>query len=139
MRFSALPLLCCLALAACANNLDTHGHILNEGQIAQLEKGVTTQAEVRRILGSPSSETMFDAPRWIYVTEKTQDKPLRPNMLREREILVVDFDKKGIFQKLERKGLQDGHTITPEQQITPTQGQSLGILDQLLGNIGRGF
>lgn len=128
-----------LALAACAQTLTTHGQVIREAQLAELTIGHTTRDEVMVSLGTPSSRALFDDNKWIYVTTLTKSEALRPNQLQERTVVTLTFDDTGILQNMDVRNQDDGRPVAISRRTTPTQGQSLGIIDQLLDNLGRGF
>ncbi|MFZ2620868.1 MAG: outer membrane protein assembly factor BamE [Alphaproteobacteria bacterium] len=129
LLFSAL-------LSACASIESTHGQVVKEASVRALQPGVDTQETVKRALGSPSTTGTFDTARWYYLTETTESTPLKPNQLAERNLVVIDFDQAGKVSKVEIKTRNEAKDVAFDETETPTQGQSMGILDQLLGNLG---
>ena len=132
--------LCCamLSLTACSEVRTTHGHVLNTQQVAALEPGKHSKNDVMRLLGSPSTKGTFNENIWMYVTDKTRSEALNPNILEEREVLVLRFEKDKLAEVTRKTG-EDGREVEPSNKVTPTQGQSLGIIDQMIENLGRGF
>lgn len=126
-------------LSGCSNVHHTHGQIIPQENMAMLEVGKTDKQDVRRYLGSPSSVSSFADDEWLYITSKTVDKPLKPGGLIERDIIIINFDENGKLAQISQKDASEGRTIEPSEKTTETQGQSLGILDQMLDNLGRGF
>ncbi len=136
--FSVLPVLA-LVMAGCSNVRHTHGQVIPEENLAMLEVGKNDKQDVRRFLGSPSTVASFNDDEWLYITTKTVDKPLSPGNLVEREILVINFDENGKIAQINKKDASESRVLTPSEKTTETQGQSLGIVDQMLDNLGRGF
>lgn len=126
-------------LAGCSNIHHTHGQIIPKENLAMLEVGKTDKQDVRRYLGSPSSVSTFADNEWLYITSKTVDKPLKPGGLIERDIIIINFDDNGKLAQITQKDATEGRQIDPAAKTTETQGQSLGILDQMIDNLGRGF
>jgi len=126
-------------LAGCSNVHHTHGQIIPQENLAMLEVGKTDKQDVRRYLGSPSSVATFTDDEWLYITSKTVDKPLNPGGLVARDIVIIHFDENGKIAQITQKDATEGRQINPAAQTTKTQGQSLGILDQMIDNLGRGF
>jgi len=52
------------------------------------------------------------------------------------EITFAEGDEK--VANVRTLGLEDGRQIAMERRETPTRGRQLTILEQLLGNVGRG-
>ncbi|MBI1362800.1 MAG: outer membrane protein assembly factor BamE [Proteobacteria bacterium] len=128
-----------LMLSACAETLTTHGQVIRESQLQELKVGQTTREDVMVNLGSPSSKAVFDEDRWIYITSLTKSEPLKPNQLEERTVITLTFNKEGVLQGMDVRNKNDGKPIVLNNRVTPTQGQSLGIVDQLMENLGKGF
>jgi outer membrane protein assembly factor BamE (lipoprotein component of BamABCDE complex) len=132
----SVALLLASSLACCGEIVSTHGSILQPDQVAQIKPGFTTQDQVRQWLGSPATTGALNQNRWVYVTSTMKDKPLEPNILTHRQVLVIDFDPSGTVVAVNQKTESDSKQIDPSAKITPTHGQSLGILDQIFQNIG---
>ena len=137
--FSLLAVTFSGALAGCTNVYHTHGQVIPEENLAMLEVGKNDKQDVQRYLGSPSSVSTFEDDEWLYITTHTVDKPLRPGELMSREILIVNFDDNGKIASIEKKDATASREIDPSEKSTETQGQSMGIIDQMLNNLGRGF
>ncbi|HEX2859642.1 MAG TPA: outer membrane protein assembly factor BamE [Alphaproteobacteria bacterium] len=125
-----------LLLTACAAMVDTHGSIIQQGQIEKITEGVTTQDQVRELLGSPATTGTLNENRWIYITSTVRDKPLDPGILTHRQVVVIDFTPSGTVAAVTQKNESDSRTVEPLPKVTPTHGQGLGVIDQMLKNIG---
>jgi outer membrane protein assembly factor BamE (lipoprotein component of BamABCDE complex) len=136
--FSAI-VMTALFTSGCTNVYHTHGQVIPEENLAMLEVGKNDKQDVRRYLGSPSSVSTFNDNEWLYITSKTVDKPLRPGGLLEREILIVNFDDSGKVAQIQKKDVSESRQIEPADKTTGTQGQSMGVIDQMIDNLGRGF
>jgi outer membrane protein assembly factor BamE (lipoprotein component of BamABCDE complex) len=55
----------------------------------------------------------------------------------ERQVLVVKFAKDGKVTAIETVGLDKGKEIDPVDRKTPTHGNKLTIIEQIIGNLGR--
>jgi outer membrane protein assembly factor BamE (lipoprotein component of BamABCDE complex) len=135
MKNKILPFIA-LFSTACAAIVDTHGSIIDQSQLAQIEPHKTTQDQVRQLLGSPATEGTLNNNRWIYLTSTMADKPLDPGILKKRQVIVIDFDPSGTVAAVTQKTEADSKTVEPVQKVTPTHGQQLGIIDQMFKNIG---
>lgn len=126
-------------LYGCSSTLTNHGQVLQESQIKQLTTGSTTKEQARDILGTPSTLSTFQDNIWYYVSEQAESKALSPHTLKSRTLLKLTFDEQGILTEINRKSDKDGKEIQPQARTTPTQGQSLGILEQMMQNLGKGL
>lgn len=132
-----LPLLLVLfTTASCSKIVNTHGQIVSQARIEALQPNLHSKRDVMQILGSPSTTSTFDGNTWIYLTETTVSRPLNPNQLAERELLILTFNDDDILTKVSQKDEQSGQAITPSARSTKTQGESLGIIDQIINNVG---
>jgi outer membrane protein assembly factor BamE (lipoprotein component of BamABCDE complex) len=127
-----------ISATACSKRVNTHGHVLPVQAINSIQVGVDTKDSVRQKLGSPSSVGTFADDRWYYFTTKTEDETLKPNQLIERDIYIVDFAE-GTVAAVHHKDKDDGQTVSPVGRTTPTYGQSLGIVEQLMQNLRGGL
>ena len=126
-------------LVGCSNTMHTQGQIIPEENLAMLEEGQHDKLGVLRLLGSPSSESLFEDNKWLYMTTKTESRPFRHDEVLEQNILILEFDKNDKLDRISRLNKENAQLITPLPQKTKTQGQSLGILDQMFENLGNGF
>jgi hypothetical protein len=53
----------------------------------------------------------------------------------ERRVMVVRFNGDTVAA-VEKFGLERGRLVAYNDEVTPTRGRELGILEQLLGNVG---
>ncbi len=57
----------------------------------------------------------------------------------QRTVTEITFNEAdGKVASVRNLGLDDGRQIAMERRETPTRGRQLTILEQLLGNVGRG-
>lgn len=125
-------------LAACAPTLNTHGNIILPSRLAAIHTGQTSQDEVLQLLGTPSAKSTFQANQWYYITSTDKVTALKGNQMENRKVVAIAFDPSGTVSNLHELTEADGKTFTPDATTTKTQGQSLGILEQLMGNLGIG-
>ena len=126
-----------LGLSGCASRLDTRGNLLDPEKVLEIQPGELTREEVVEILGSPSSITAFGSDTWYYISQRTETYAFFPPKVMERQIVVVSFDKKGTVTKVDTVGLEQGRKIIPVARKTPTHGNKMTVLEQLIGNLGR--
>lgn len=124
-------------LAGCAARIDTRGNLPEPERISEIDIGSHSRQDVADILGSPSSMSTFGDETWYYISKRTETLAFLAPVVTESNILAVHFDKDGKVVSIERRGLEDLKEITPVARSTPTAGNELTLLDQLLGNFGR--
>jgi outer membrane protein assembly factor BamE (lipoprotein component of BamABCDE complex) len=126
-----------LALAACSPEVSTHGNMVDVDALAKIEPGRTDQSTVLALLGSPSSQANFGEPTWYYIGQRVERIALyRPETI-ERKVVFIDFEPQGTVKSIGTLDLNDGKKIVIVDRETPTAGQRITLLKQLVGNIGR--
>lgn len=133
--FKVLPLV--VALSACAPELITRGNADIREASKAVEVDTTTRQEVLQKLGSPSTTTHFDEETWYYISaKKTQRAFLNPN-LEEQTVTRIRFNEDGTVQKIDHFSEKDVNEVEVAKRETPTEGHEMGVIEQLLGNVGR--
>lgn len=126
-----------VSLTACTPSVATHGHTLDEAQIAQIEPGRSKQQDVLRLLGSPSSLASFDDQTWYYVSQRTEKVSFYQEELVSQDVVTVLFNDEGVVSGVNRHGLDQTAQVDPVDRVTPTAGEEPSAFEQIIGNIGR--
>jgi outer membrane protein assembly factor BamE (lipoprotein component of BamABCDE complex) len=135
--FCLLTIGAAAALAACGATVEQRGNLPSADEIAQLKPGKTTKDQVLKIMGSPSSVSVFNDKDWYYISARTSQLAFFQPKVVDQEVYVVDFNDDGVVRAVEHKTLRDGEVITPVARTTPAPGRELTFLEQLIGNLGR--
>lgn len=133
----ACALVAATVLGACTPQARTRGHVAEEAAVATLEVGTSTQDDVLVALGSPSSTNAFGPPIWYYITAHTERTAFFADELIDQQVVAIDFDDAGVVSAIVRYDTEDRWNLALVERETPTFGRELGILQQLIGNIGR--
>ena len=120
----------------CAERITTHGQIIKTKNVAMLVEGKHKKEDVQYLLGSPSATGTFSNNTWYYLSEKKSSKALKNDIVSERRIITIVFDDKNIVKSIADKVTNNIPKMSFNGRTTPTHGQSFGILDQMIGNIG---
>ena len=126
-----------LGLSACESRLNTRGNLLDPERIADIRPGELSRDEVAEILGSPASITPIGSDTWYYISQRTETVAFFSPKVIERQILVISFNKDGKVVKVDTLGLDQGRSINPIERTTPTHGNKLTVIEQMIGNLGR--
>lgn len=127
------------ALGGCQAITTYSGYQAIEDRPADVKIGIDTKSTVRATLGSPSVASTFDPNVWYYVTQVKQRVAFRRPQVTSRTIVALTFDKDTeVVLALEQFSLKDGKVVAFNDRETPTRGRELTVLEQLLGNVGRG-
>jgi outer membrane protein assembly factor BamE (lipoprotein component of BamABCDE complex) len=136
LRRAALGLTIALAvLVACAPTLRVHGYMPTEAEIASVQPGVDDFASVEEKLGLPTSSGLLQDSDWYYVQSMVESYTYNPPRVIDRSVLAVEFDANGRVAGLVRYGLEDGRIVNLTARTTETGGRTLGVLEQLFGNL----
>lgn len=132
-----LALTTALAVTACAPRIATHGNLPDPEKLADIVPGEIAKDEVAEILGSPSSVALFGEEVWYYISERKETTAFFAPELQDRQVLIVRFDPEGVVSSIDTLGIEDGRAIEPVERTTPTAGNDITIIQQVLGNFGR--
>lgn len=124
-------------LWACAPQVDSRGHLSTDRVADTIQVNQTTKDALQQQLGSPSSTSTFGTETWYYISSKKERKAFFDPKIVEQDVTRIEFDSAGIVSKVEHYTLADGKKIALVKRETPTEGHSLGVMEQLLGNLGR--
>lgn len=108
----------------------------NNVDIPLPQVGVDTRDSVRQRFGSPSTTAVFDQTAWYYLSAVQERVAFYAPRITERRVMVVRFDGETVTA-VENFGLERGRIVAYNDEETPTRGRELGVLEQLLGNVGR--
>lgn len=139
--FSKLFGLAALAvmLAACAPRQDFRGAQIDEDRLKEVKVGVSTDAQVAALLGSPSTSSTFDkwGMTWYYISSETEAVAFMAPELLDQQVVAIAFDGNSRVKEVRRYGMKDGRQVQLVDRITPTKGREFGVLEQLFGNLGK--
>lgn len=127
-----------VALPACSPEVTPRGNLPSPSVLAQVVAGETSRPQVASLLGSPSSTSLFDNGEvWYYIGARTTQYGVYATEEVERSVIAVRFDPAGRVEKVTTLGKDDGAEVTLVGRATPTAGNELNFMQQMLGNVGR--
>lgn len=126
-----------VAGAACAPVTTYNGFRsdFNAADMPQPQVGVDTKTTVEQRYGTPSTTAVFDQTAWYYVSASSQQTAFYRPRVTDRHVMVVKFDGDTVAS-VQNYGIERGRLIAYNNDVTPTRGRELGLLEQLFGNIG---
>lgn len=129
-----------LMAGACAPIVATQGFQVIDQKPEDIVVGTDTRETVLTKLGSPSTASTFESENiWYYLSQSTARYTYNLPKVTQRTVTEITFNEgDGIVSGVRTLGLDDGEAIAMNGRETPTRGRSLTILEQLLGNVGRG-
>lgn len=124
---------------ACAPAVGIHGFQSVDVKPTDIAIGTDTRETVLARLGSPSTTSTFEQQNiWYYISQVTEKYTFNVAQVSQRSVTQITFDDAGLVTDVSTLGLTDGEQIAMNGRETPTRGRQLTIIEQLLGNVGRG-
>lgn len=133
---SILATYCVLAMAGCAAVTDKHGHHFNEGEVQQVQPGMTQDA-VRMALGTPdTTSTVTGGNTYYYISStKKQTAFFKPDEV-DRKVVAVYFNQVGSVDKVAHYGLKDGQIINYNTNETLAHTRDKNLISRFFRGVG---
>ena len=122
-------------LGGCFTKQQTHGYVFTQTQIDQVPVGASRE-QVDFVLGSPSSTGNFEGLTgevFYYISQTTQQTAFFSPEIVDQRVLAVYFDETNTVSRVADYGLQDGRVFDFVSETTPTSGEEVTFLKQILG------
>lgn len=126
-----------MLIAGCEPIVDARGHGVDPQDLKQVVLGQTTTEDVRALFGTPSARSDYGDETWYYITEKKETVGPLPPEVTEQNVTAIHFDANHIVTAVTDHAKDEGKEVVLVDKTTPTEGHSLGAMEQLLGNVGR--
>ncbi len=128
-----------LTITACSTTpmVQNNGHIIRQSKIDKIIPQNTTKREVTKLLGSPTTKTLFNEERWLYISSNIEELAFYKPEETKREILQISFNDDETVKEVKILDKQDGKNIIISEDKTPTHGHKLKAIEQILDNFGR--
>jgi len=121
----------------CSPTVDLRGNMPDPAVVEEIAPGRTNRDAVARALGTPSTVATFDQDTWYYIGKKTETTSFfRPTVV-EQKVLVIRFTRGGIVEDVRWLDKDDAREVAMVGRVTPTRGKELGIIEQIIGNVGK--
>ena len=126
-----IPLLVALPLGGCFTQTHTHGHVISNEMLSQVQVG-SSKEQVELVLGSPSTTSSLSGDAYYYISQVRETTAFFAPEIVEQRVVAVYFDEDGFVQDLANYGLQDGKVVDFLSRKTRTGGADYGFLTQIL-------
>jgi len=128
----------CIAIAAACSPIERfHGFVPPERELAMLQVGVSSKAQVIAMFGTPMAERSLENNAIYYASSKFETLgPFAPQEV-DRQVLVIEFDARDRLRNISRYTLEDGRIVILERRVTEDGINDVTFLGQLLGSFGR--
>ena len=128
-------LVLCLGLAACASQVDRHGHVFTDDDVKQVQPGMSKE-QVKVSLGTPDTTSTIGGGAFYYISSTRRHTPFLKPAVIDRKVVAVYFDDNESVTRLANYGLQDGRIVDFMKGETPSKNSDLTMLEQFFGNLG---
>ena len=125
------------AVGACGDRISSHGHVINENELKQINIGTTTRADILDMLGQPSFKGAFDTQKLYYSSQVMLQPVASTKQTQKRLIYIFTLDNKNILESIDLINKEDGLQVAHIDDKTPTPGDTFGILEQVFSNFRR--
>ena len=125
------------SLQACESQVTSHGNLIEIGELNKVEIGKTSRNDALLLLGPPSFQGAFDSNRVYYNNQKMEATIAGRTQTIERELIVLSFDDNSILKSIEIRDKTTDKEIVKLEYKTPTPGDTLSVVDQLISNLRR--
>lgn len=136
-KFSTVIIFSAYLLAACESRIEIRGNLPDPDLLETIQSSEHSRDQVAQLLGSPSTVAMFENETWFYISERQETFAFFEPEVKERKIVIVQFDDTGFLKTVAEMGLENGRIVIPVDRETPTLGNDLNAIEQMLGNLGR--
>ena len=126
-----------MSLAACESRISTHGHTIDEAELAKIELGKSKKSDLIFILGKPSFDGAFGSGKTYYVSQTMEEPVAGINETTSRTIVMFTIDDDDIVRAVDVLDETSGVSIVHINEKTPTPGNTYGAIDQLFKNLKR--
>ncbi|MCG5233665.1 outer membrane protein assembly factor BamE [Xanthobacter oligotrophicus] len=110
------------------------GYVLAEGALEQVPVG-SSQEQVLLVLGTPSTVATVNGEAFFYISQTAQKVAFLKPEITEQKVLAIYFDKNKRVSRVAQYGLKDGKVFDFVSQTTPTSGEELSLIKQMIGLI----
>lgn len=130
--------LAAVALAACDQNVIKHGVQLHDGDLQQIQPGMS-QEQVRMNLGTPSTTAVVGTSQaYYYISSTATQSAFMLPTEKDRQVIAVYFSQAGTVERVANYGLKDGRVFDYVSRTTPAPGgKDTGIVQQLFRSLGQ--
>lgn len=108
------------------------GYVLSEGALDQVPVG-SSQEQVLLVLGTPSTVATVNGEVFYYISQTEQKVAFLKPEITDQKVLAVYFDKNKRVTRIAQYGKKDGKVFDFISQTTPTSGEELSLIRQLIG------
>ncbi len=107
------------------------GYVLSDGALEQVPVG-SSQEQVLLVLGTPSTVSTVSGDTFYYISQTEKRIAFLKPEVTDQRVLAVYFGKDRRVTRIANYGLKDGKVFDFVTQTTPTSGEELSVLKQII-------
>lgn len=134
---SILAMLAGVTACASITQVDNRGYMQVKAVDERIVVGQSTRQDVQEWLGSPSTISSFPPETWYYISRKKETIAFMEPELTDQQVVRIEFDAGGHVAKIEQFARDAAKDVDYVERETPTEGRTMGAMEQLLGNLGK--
>lgn len=123
--------------SGCIKTVQNVGYTFDEKEVESLEAGTTRKVSVEKRMGSPSAKSTYGDETWYYISTEYESIAFLKPKVKNQSVLAISFDNDETIKEIKRFSKDDIQNIKLSGDYTRTEGHDVGMLGQLLGNVGR--
>lgn len=121
-----------LLVAACGQDAQTRGYVVDDKALEQIKPGVSAESVIL-ILGTPSMVSTVGGKGYYYVSQRVSQRyQFMEAKITDQRVIAVHVDAKNKVERVANYGIEDGKVFDFISRTTPTGGEELTLVRQLL-------
>lgn len=126
-----------LMLCSCIKNTELVGYTFKSENIDKIKVGQTSKSYIKNTLGSPSLAATYGGDIWYYVATEYETVAFFKPKVKNQKVVEISFGSNDIVSNLKEYSASDAQNVKIISDTTNAQGNDVGVIGQLLGNVGR--
>jgi len=140
LKTTIMTITLAIILSACTSItesvIESHGYSPNKYDINRIKINLTTKQEIIKEYGEPFIKGIYDNNYWYYISYQTEQYGFGKRKYKKINIAEIKF-KENIISFVKLYDKSNLNKIKFSNDITNTSGKEFGIIEQIIGNIGR--
>jgi outer membrane protein assembly factor BamE (lipoprotein component of BamABCDE complex) len=125
-----------LLIAGCAATTTRHGHHFNDGDLQQVQPGMSQDA-VRAALGTPNTTSALPGGNAFYYISSTRKELafFAPEEV-DRRVVAIYFNRAGSVDQVANYGMKDGQIFDYASRETPAHIRDRNFISRFFRGVG---
>ena len=129
-----------LFIVNCSTNKvsNNHGSISLQSKFEKITINKSNKNDILKIIGPPSTTSEFDSNKWFYIQTKKENQSLLKlgiKKIEKNNILIVEFNNRGLLQDKKILNLDDMNNIKYVKNITEKEYKQNNMIYNILNTL----